>query len=94
MDNLIKVNLSVDQGSYEHSAGEGVWVIVTPEVKEAYDNDEAGTTYTGILDNDSWYYKGLIHGEVIPFEMRGEFRPVVPYSWLQERFELNEEFFK
>ena len=67
---------------------------IYPSVKKAYDNDEAGTTYTGILDNDSWYYNGLVHGEVMPIEMRGEKRPVVPYSWLIERFEVNKKEFE
>lgn len=90
----IKVNLPPMKEWYEQGGGEGVWVIVTDEVKKAYDNDEAGTTYTGILDNDSWYYNGLVHGEVMPIEMRGEKRPVVPYSWLIEHFEVNKKEFE
>ena len=94
MDNYIKANLPATEQDYLQGCGEGVFIIVTPEIKEAYNNDEAGTIYSGTLDNDSIYYKGLTHGEQIPFEMRGELRPVVPLSWLQEHFEINKDFFK
>ena len=93
MDNYIKANLPATEEDYKQGYGEGVFIIVTPEIKEAYNNDESGTTYNGILDNDSIYYIGLEHGEQIPFEMRGELRPVVPFTWLQEHFEINQAYF-
>ena len=83
----IKANLPTSESQYETGNGEGVFVLVTPEVKAAHDSDEAGTTYTGILDNDSYYYIGLKHGAEIPIEMRGECRPVVPFYWLIENYE-------
>ena len=91
---FIKVNLPISEQDYNDAAGEGVWVIVSAEVKAAHDNDETGTSYTGILDNDSFDYIGLEHGAIIPFEMRGDHRPVVPYSWLTEHYKINKEFFK
>lgn len=94
MDNYIKVNLPSSEEDYKQGYGEGVWAIVTPEIKKAYDDDEAGTTYNGILDNDSCYYVGLEHGAAIPFEMRGEKRPVVPYSWLKDHYEINSAYFE
>ena len=90
----IKVNLPISEQDYNDGAGEGVWFIVSADVKAAHDRNETGTIYNGTLDNDSFYYIGLEHGAVIPFEMRGEFRPVVPYSWLIEHYEINKEFFK
>ena len=90
----IKVNLPATYGDYMAGYGESVFVIVSANVKKAYDADENGTSYTGILDNDSYYYIGLNHGAIIPFEMRGENKPVVPYSWLTEHHELNKAFFK
>lgn len=89
----IKVNLPATEHDYITGSGEGVFVLVSGEVKAAYDSDESGTSYTGILDNDSYYYIGLKHGAVIPFEMRGEFRPVVSFGWLSERYKINHEFF-
>lgn len=89
---FIKANLTCSQEAYIHGAGEGCFFIVSEDVKAAYDNDEAGTTYTGILDNDSCYFKGLYHGEELPLEMRGEKRPVVPYDYLIKHFELNTDF--
>ena len=89
----IKVNLPSTEHDYIAGNGEGVFVLVSDEVKAAHDADESGTSYTGILDNDSYYYIGLEHGAVIPFEMRGELRPVVPFGWLSERYEINHGFF-
>ena len=40
---------------------------------------QQGSGYKGILANDSIYYPGLMCGEEILFEMRGENRPVVDY---------------
>ena len=82
----IKINLPDSEEKYRSGNGEGCFCLVTPEVKAAYDADENGTTYEGILDNDSVYYPGLNHGTLIPFEMRGSFRPVVPYTWLIEHY--------
>lgn len=82
----IKVNLPKSEQGYIDGNGEGCFVLVDAEVKQAYDTDEAGTEYTGILDNDSCYYPGLEHGEIIPFEMRGEKRPVCPFNWLVEHY--------
>jgi len=82
----IKVNLPKSEEGYKEGSGEGCFVLVDEDAKRAYDTDEAGTEYTGILDNDSCYYPKLRHGETIPFEMRGDKRPVVPYSWLIEHY--------
>lgn len=79
----IKANLPQTLDAYEQGTGEGVWILVTPETKEAHDRDEAGGIYDGILDNDSLYYPGLNHGTRLPVEMRGDLRPVVPFSWLE-----------
>lgn len=80
----IKVNLPGSQESYTTGNGEGVWVLVSEQVKAAYDRDAEGGYYFGILDNDSCYWPGLNHGAAIPFEMRGKNRPVVPYEWLYD----------
>lgn len=80
----IKVNLPASPEAYESGNGEGVWVLVDPRTKEAHDSDATGGVYFGILDNDSVYYPGLNHGEPIPFEMRGDKRPVTPIAWLEE----------
>ena len=91
---FIKVNLPATEGDYISGNGEGVFMIVSDEVKRAHDTDEVGTSYTGILDNDSYYYIGLEHGETLPIEMRGDKRPVVPYQWLKEHYEINKAFFE
>lgn len=85
----IKVNLPASQEAYNRGNGEGVWVLVTEDVKKAYDTDEEGTSYTAILDNDSVYYPKLLHGTEMPIEMRGKNRPVVPYSWLINNYKKN-----
>ena len=90
----IKVNLPATESDFIGGYGERVFELVDEETKTAYDHDETGTSYTGILDNDSFYYIGLEHGAIIPFEMRGDHRPVVPYSWLNEHYKINKEFFK
>lgn len=82
----IKVNLPGNEEAYKNGNGEGVWVLVEENIKKAYDTDESGTTYEGVLDNDSIYYPGLIHGTIIPFEMRGQNRPVTPYEWLIKNY--------
>lgn len=98
----IKANLTYSEESYQSGNGEGVWVIVDEETKEACDNDVTGAgrdcnlnddgtifiPYECILDNDSVYYDGLEHGERLPLEMRGDVRPVVPYAYLCQRWKL------
>lgn len=86
----IKVNLPGSEDSYKTGNGEGVWVLVSKQVKAAYDRDAQGGYYFGILDNDSCYWPGLDHGASIPFEMRGKNRPVVPYEWLYDGSERSE----
>lgn len=85
----IKVNLPASQEAYNSGNGEGVWCLVTEDVKKAYDTDEEGTSYTAILDNDSVYYQALIDGTEMPIEMRGKNRPVVPYNWLIKNYKKN-----
>lgn len=80
----IKINLPGSEDSYKTGNGEGVWVLVSEQVKAIYDRDAEGGYYFGILDNDSCYWPGLNHGAAIPFEMRGKNRPVVPYEWLYD----------
>lgn len=82
----IKVNLPASEDDYLNGYGEGVFMLVTPEIKAAYDADESGTKYTGILDNDSMNYPSLKHGALIPFEMRGDKRPVVSLNWLVDHY--------
>lgn len=82
----IKANLPPTEGDYITGNGEGVFILVDAATKEAHDSDATGAGYSGILDNDSIYYKGLRHGEIVLLEMRGETRPVVPYEWLLEHY--------
>ena len=73
---------------------EGVWFLVTPEVKKAYDRGEDGTIYEGILDNDSYLYKGLMHGTKLPFIMQGErLKPIVVLDALKN-YEVEESAYK
>lgn len=82
----IKVNLTKCKDDEKDSAGEGVWCLVTKETKAAHDTDETGTEYEAVLDNDSFEYPGLIHGEIMPIRMNGEKRPIVPFNWLLEHY--------
>ena len=75
----IKVNLPLTEENYRAGNGEGVWVEVDEKTKLAYDSDAVGPGYSGILANDSCYYPGLGCGDVIPFEMRGDMRPVADF---------------
>lgn len=90
----IKVNLPGSKADEGTGNGEGVWVLVNKPVKEDYDADARGGFYFGILDNDSCYWPGLNHGAVIPFEMRGDKRPVTPYEWLYDGSEREKKFGK
>lgn len=92
MTEYIKVNLPLTERDYEAGNGEGVWVLVDPETKEAHDTDATGKGYVGILDNDSLYYPGLGAGELMPIEMRGEKRPVADYhSFLSKLTGISQE---
>lgn len=75
----IQVNLPLTEDDYLAGNGEGVWVRVDPATHKDYDADKIGPGYFGILDNDSLYYPGLVHGTMISFEMRGKCRPVADY---------------
>ena len=89
----IKGNLTYDSNSYASGNGEGCFFLVEDDVKAAYDNDDEHGVYWGVLDNDSLYFIGLEHGERLPLEMRGKCRPVVPFGYLRDRYELNPEWF-
>ena len=92
MTEHIKVNLPLTEQDYLAGNGEGVWVLVDPKTKRAHDEDATGGGYVGILDNDSCYYPGLNAGELIPFELRGIFRPVANfYSFLSKLSRLTPE---
>ncbi len=93
MDNFIKVNLPATEQMYKEGWGEGCFFMVDDETKAAYDRDEqpTGKQYMGTLDNDSLYYPTLKHGERLPIEMRGDKRPVVPYSYLLQHYGKPEE---
>ena len=86
----IKVNLPETQEEYEQGAGEGCFFLVDKETMEAYEQNATGGGFFGILDNDSYYYPGLKHGERLPLEMRGDRRPVVPLEALQRWSEPTE----
>lgn len=89
-DKYIKVNIPLTEEDYRSGNGEGVWVEVDSETEKAYDRDAIGSDYHGILANDSLYYPGLSCGDMIEFEMRGEKRPVVAWSFLSGRTHLTE----
>ena len=78
---LIKANLPASKEADKEGNGEGVFLQVDAETKKAYDTDERGGMYTGILDNDSTYFPALEHGTRVPLTMRGKNRPVIPYAW-------------
>lgn len=78
----IEANAAEEQQSY----GEGVFMLVYADAKQAYDNDETGTIYPAILDNDSIEYSGLIHGTRVPLVMNGRLKPYVPFDWLIEHY--------
>lgn len=85
----IKVNIPTSEENFKSGFGEGVWVLVEPEVHEKYNSDVKGEVCWGILDNNSCYYKGLDAGTEIPFELRGDLRPVVLLDFLKD-YELIE----
>ena len=82
----IKVNLPGSAEREAQGGGEGCYFLVDAETKRAYDTDESGTQYQGVLDNDSLYYPGLTHGEILSFTMQGEKRPIVSFNYLVEHY--------
>ena len=86
----IKANLPGSPEAYESGNGEGCFFLVPPEVRKAYDNDEAGTIYEGVIDNESIYFPGILPGDLLPLEMRGKNRPVVSYDYLKRLQALKE----
>ena len=92
MTEYIKVNLPLTEQDYLAANGEGVWVLVNPTTKRDHDMDVTGGGYIGILDNDSCYFPGLNAGQLIPFELRGAFRPVANFhSFLSKLTRLTPE---
>ena len=79
----IKINVPETEEDYLRGNGEGMWALVDEETKKAHDDDNVtGGGYQAELDNDSFYWPGLEHGQIVPIEMRGDKRPVVPYNWV------------
>ena len=90
----IKVNVPITPIDFKQGHGEGCFILVNDAAKKAYDENEAGTIYEGILDNDSCDYIDLKHGALLRFEMRGALRPVVLIDDLQLKFRVNLKTFK
>ena len=82
----VQVNLPDTAEHYESGNGEGCWADLEGAAREAYEHDACGGRYEAVLRNDSIYYPGLACGTVVPIEMRGANRPVVPYAWLVENY--------
>lgn len=82
---LIKINLPSTEKDYEIGNGEGCWFTVSEEVLKAY-NENSTLKTTGKLENDSFYYQGLLCGQECPIELRGNKRPVVPLEWLNKNY--------
>ncbi len=92
MTEYIKVNFPLTVEDFAAGNGEGMWVLVDKETKEAHDKDVSGGEWVGILSNDSIYFPGLRCGEVVRFEMRGEYRPVAIFDgFLSEKKHLTQE---
>lgn len=80
----IKVNLPETEDHYQHGSGEGCWALIDDEAFEAYNNNETSGTFFAILNNDSLEYPRFTAGTRILCEFRGEKRPVVPFSYLND----------
>ena len=78
-----KINLPKTEEDYARGNGEGCYALFDDKESDMYDSDARGKGEV-ILDNDSVYYPKLKHGTKVPVEYRGENRPVVPLSWLQQ----------
>lgn len=82
----IKINLPYSRETYKTANGEGVWCyIISPEDMETYlDDTKAGRLINGVLLNDSLYFPELKHKSLVPVELRGAKRPVVPLEFLKD----------
>ena len=78
----IKINVPTTEEEYVRGNGEGMWALTDDSGKRAYDEDAESGEYEVIIDNDSFFWEGLEHGQLMPVEMRGVHRPIVPYNWL------------
>ena len=78
----IRVNLPATPEDEGTGNGEGCWALVTSEAKAAYDSNETGGEYFGILDNDSIFYPSIDHGAIILLSLRGPDRAIANYAYL------------
>lgn len=83
---LIKVNFPINRDGYAEEIGEAIWCVVDYETKSAHDTDETGIGYRGYLFDDSWNWKGLETGALVPIRMNGQRRPVCPLAWLESNY--------
>ena len=82
---LFKGNIPDSKQGYERGNGEGCWwAFETPADKLVYDADVSGTSFMGILCNNSIYYP-LPYGSVLKLEVRPGSRPVVDMHWFKEQ---------
>lgn len=81
----LRAFIPLTEKEYKKGYGEGCYFIVSAEVKAAYDKEETGTTYKGILDTDSMHYPELKQGQELPLEMRGIDSPIVPYKAIKKQ---------
>lgn len=87
-ERVIGVNLPNSQKFYENGNGEGMYayIISDDDFNNFLDNSKKGMLIKGFLLNNSLYYPGLKWGLIVPIELRGSKKPVVPLEFLQQAF--------
>lgn len=89
---VIQVNFPLDIEKFKDGNGEGIWLEVDDKTQNLYTQNFHGGSFVGEMRNDSLYYPALKWGDTVPFEMRGDKRPVVFYKeFLESKDKLSED---
>lgn len=81
----VKVNIPDNIDEYFAGNGEGCYFVLTDQnARNDYDSGKHGCVHMCMLANYSMYWLGLKPGDVLPVEFRGNRRPVVPFSYLEQ----------
>ena len=80
----IKFNIP-DEDRIDDTSGEGVWGWVSPEDKQAYNDDNYRGKITAILLNTPLnYYGRLLWGSEVVLRCHGKMRPTLDPEWVRD----------
>ena len=90
-----RIRVIVPESAEECARGDGeaVSACVCAAAKADCEAGARGRIYDAFLEKSPRGWPDLFAGALVPIELRGEGRPVVPFEWLQWRYTRRRDYF-